>query len=182
MKFARPLELANDQVEVRPLVERVIAEVRDVVPQVILAAEGDFAQVSGDEGLLRQAVLNLARNAAEASRDRPSGGRVIVRGSVEQNGGFDVQRISVSDNGPGIPSADLPKIFRPFYTTKAQGTGLGLAVVQKIVVQHGGTVEVRLGGSDWTPDVQRHGNARDEGERRMLREAAEAVDSPYRSI
>jgi signal transduction histidine kinase len=173
MKFARPLELANDQVEVRPLVERVIAEVRDVVPQVILAAEGDFAQVSGDEGLLRQAVLNLARNAAEASRDRPSGGRVIVRGSVEQNGGFDVQRISVSDNGPGIPSADLPKIFRPFYTTKAQGTGLGLAVVQKIVVQHGGTVEVRnqpQGGAEfilWLP---------------LHREAAEAVDSPYRSI
>lgn len=173
MKFARPLELANDQVEVRPLVERVIAEVRDVVPQVILAAEGDFTQVSGDEGLLRQAVLNLARNAAEASRDRPSGGRVIVRGSVEQNGGFDVQRISVSDNGPGIPSADLPKIFRPFYTTKAQGTGLGLAVVQKIVVQHGGTVEVRnqpQGGAEfilWLP---------------LHREAAEAVDSPYRSI
>jgi len=173
MKFARPLELANDQVEVRPLVERVIAEVRDVVPQVILAAEGDFAQVSGDEGLLRQAVLNLARNAAEASRDRPSGGRVIVRGSVEQNGGFDVQRISVSDNGPGIPPADLPKIFRPFYTTKAQGTGLGLAVVQKIVVQHGGTVEVRnqpQGGAEfilWLP---------------LHREAAEAVDSPYRSI
>ena len=173
MKFARPLELANDQVDVRPLVERVIAEVRDVVPQVILAAEGDFAQVSGDEGLLRQAVLNLARNAAEASRDRPSGGRVIVRGSVEQNGGFDVQRISVSDNGPGIPSADLPKIFRPFYTTKAQGTGLGLAVVQKIVVQHGGTVEVRnqpQGGAEfilWLP---------------LHREAAEAVDSPYRSI
>ncbi len=157
----------------RPLVERVIAEVRDVVPQVILAAEGDFAQVSGDEGLLRQAVLNLARNAAEASRDRPSGGRVIVRGSVEQNGGFDVQRISVSDNGPGIPPADLPKIFRPFYTTKAQGTGLGLAVVQKIVVQHGGTVEVRnqpQGGAEfilWLP---------------LHREAAEAVDSPYRSI
>jgi signal transduction histidine kinase len=117
--------------------------------------------------------LNLARNAAEASRDRPSGGRVIVRGSVEQNGGFDVQRISVSDNGPGIPSADLPKIFRPFYTTKAQGTGLGLAVVQKIVVQHGGTVEVRnqpQGGAEfilWLP---------------LHREAAEAVDSPYRSI
>jgi len=173
MKFARPLELANDQVEIRPLVERVIAEVRDVVPQVILAAEGDFAQVSGDEGLLRQAVLNLARNAAEASREQPSGGRVIVRGAVGRNGGFDVQRISVSDNGPGIPSADLPKIFRPFYTTKAQGTGLGLAVVQKIVVQHGGTVEVRnqpQGGAEfilWLP---------------LHREAAEAVDSGHRGI
>ena len=47
------------------------------------------------------------------------------------------------DNGPGIPAASLPKIFRPFFTTKANGTGLGLAVVQKIIVQHGGQVTAR---------------------------------------
>jgi signal transduction histidine kinase len=47
------------------------------------------------------------------------------------------------DNGPGIAQATMPKLFRPFFTTKANGTGLGLAVVQKIIVQHGGHVEVR---------------------------------------
>jgi signal transduction histidine kinase len=68
-----------------------------------------------------------------------------------------VQRISIADNGPGIPPADLPKIFLPFYTTKTNGTGLGLAVVQKIVVQHGGAVEARNqpeGGAEfilWLP-------------------------------
>jgi signal transduction histidine kinase len=173
LKFARPFELADDQVEIRALVERVTAEIRDAVPQVTVTAEGEFAQVSGDEGLLRQAILNLARNAAEASREEPSGGRVVLRGSLEKNGGSDVQRISVSDNGPGIPSADLLKIFRPFYTTKAKGTGLGLAVVQKIVVQHGGTVEARnqpQGGAEfilWVP---------------LRREPAEAVDSVYGGI
>jgi len=54
-----------------------------------------------------------------------------------------LQRIVILDNGPGIEAAALSKLFRPFYTTKADGTGLGLAVVQKIIVQHGGQVEAR---------------------------------------
>ena len=53
------------------------------------------------------------------------------------------QRITVTDNGPGIAEKALQQLFRPFFTTKAHGTGLGLAVVQKIVVQHGGQVEAR---------------------------------------
>jgi signal transduction histidine kinase len=63
----------------------------------------------------------------------------------------------VSDNGPGIPDADLPKIFLPFYTTKSDGTGLGLAVVQKVAMQHGGSIEARNladGGAEfilWLP-------------------------------
>ena len=72
-----------------------------------------------------------------------------------------MQRISVIDNGPGIPIADLSRIFVPFYTTKANGTGLGLAIVQKIIVQHGGTVEARnqpQGGAEfiiWLPLIRR---------------------------
>jgi signal transduction histidine kinase len=62
----------------------------------------------------------------------------IVRGAET---GF--QRITIADNGPGIASETLPNLFHPFFTTKPQGTGLGLAVVQKIIVQHGGQVEAR---------------------------------------
>ena len=173
LKFARPLELADEQVAMRPLVERVVADVREAMPQVHVASEGDFVEVSGDEGLLRQALLNLARNAAEAVSAQPFGGRVVVQGGVEHSGGRAVQRISVADNGPGIPPEDLPKIFLPFYTTKADGTGLGLAVVQKIIVQHGGTVEARNqpeGGAEfilWLP---------------LRREVAQAVEVASRSI
>jgi signal transduction histidine kinase len=93
--------------------------------------------------LLRQALLNLARNAAEACAVTEGGGRVVVRGEIVRGAETEFQRVSVIDNGAGIPPNVLPKLFRPFFTTKAKGTGLGLAVVQKIIVQHGGQVEVR---------------------------------------
>jgi signal transduction histidine kinase len=160
LKFARPLDLVDEQVSLRPLIDRILAEVAEAVPGVPVTCEGHFSDVSGDDALLRQAILNLARNAAEAAADNSGGGRVIIRGEIEQSGGMQGQRISVSDNGPGIPGDALTKIFMPFYTTKTNGTGLGLAVVQKIIVQHGGTIEARNqthGGAEfivWLPFVR----------------------------
>ena len=80
-----------------------------------------------------------------------------ISGTIEELGGRKWQRICVADNGPGIPDTDLPKIFLPFYTTKSEGTGLGLAVVQKVALQHGGSIEARNrpgGGAEfllWLP-------------------------------
>ena len=168
LKFARPLELADEQVSIRPMIERIVAEIGEAVPGVPFVTMGEFAQVSGDDTLLRQAILNLARNAAEAATDNPAGGRVIIRGEIDKSGQLQGQRIFITDNGPGIPAESLTKIFMPFYTTKVNGTGLGLAVVQKIIVQHGGSVEARnqpLGGAEfvvWLP---------------FVREAVRAVDS-----
>jgi signal transduction histidine kinase len=70
---------------------------------------------------------------------------VTISGTIEDLGNRKWQRICVSDNGPGVPKQDLPKIFLPFYTTKSEGTGLGLAVVQKVALQHGGSIEARNG-------------------------------------
>jgi PAS domain S-box-containing protein len=157
LKFARPLELANDEVAVRDLIDRVLEQVRDAAPEVDVSIEGDFENVSGDSALLGQAFLNLTRNATEAAASQSFRGQVTVRGGVEQAGGHGLQRISVSDNGPGIPAGEIAKIFVPFYTTKSNGTGLGLAIVQKIIVQHGGSVEARNrpeGGAEfivWLP-------------------------------
>lgn len=157
LRFARPFELTPEVVRLGPLVEQVVAEVGEAIPQVILTTEGDFAEVSGDQGLLRQGLLNLARNAAEAASDQSQRGRVTIRGAVEEITGQQRQRISVLDNGPGIPPENLQKLFLPFFTTKPNGTGLGLAVVQKIALQHGGSVEARNlpeGGAEfilWLP-------------------------------
>ena len=143
LKYARPLEISQEQVPLQPIVERVVAELQEAFPEVQIAAQGSFGLVAGEEGFLRQALLNLARNAMEAAGTAPGGGRVRVEGSIVGNAGAETQQISILDNGPGIAAGALNKIFVPFFTTKANGTGLGLPVVQKIIVQHGGKVEAR---------------------------------------
>ncbi len=143
LKYARPLEIPDDTVTLKTVVERVAAEVGEALPQVKIRFEGTFGEVEGDEGLLRQALLNLARNAAEACASAEHGGKVLVRGEVARGDEAGSQQITVFDNGPGIGTTAMPKLFRPFFTTKANGTGLGLAVVQKIIVQHGGQVQAR---------------------------------------
>ncbi|HEX4545031.1 MAG TPA: ATP-binding protein [Candidatus Acidoferrum sp.] len=173
LKYARPLEIPDETVELEGVVERAVSEVAQALPQVEIGCEGTFGDVGGDEGLLRQALLNLARNAAEACAITGHGGRVVVRGEIVRSGEVGFQRISILDNGPGIAAEALPKLFRPFFTTKANGTGLGLAVVQKIIVQHGGQVEAQ--------------NRADRGAAFIVtlplpRRAAEAVESRQDSI
>jgi nitrogen-specific signal transduction histidine kinase len=143
LKFARPLDLSTEEVPLRSVVDRVITEIQEAIPQVTISSEGEFESIAGDEGLLRQALLNLTRNAAEAAVEQPFGGRVEVHGAIDHMPSGELQRITITDNGPGIAADDLSRIFVPFYTTKTNGTGLGLAIVQKIIVQHGGSVEVR---------------------------------------
>lgn len=138
LRFARPLEYEAGEVELGPVVERVVAEIGEGAPGVAITVSGSFGAVSGDEGLLRQALLNLVRNAAEAVAGRADA-RVEITGAASGAG----QVIVVADNGPGLAEDALGKLFLPFFTTKAQGTGLGLAVVQKIALQHGGAVEAR---------------------------------------
>lgn len=143
LKYARPLDIANEPVPLEAVVERVVSEVTEAKPGVQLRSEGVFGSVLGDEGLLRQALLNLARNAAEACAGATGGGQVVLEGDLVRAEDGGLQRITIFDNGPGLERASLSKLFRPFYTTKADGTGLGLAVVQKIIIQHGGHVEAR---------------------------------------
>jgi C4-dicarboxylate-specific signal transduction histidine kinase len=114
-------------------VERVVIEVGEALPQVKVRYEGTFGDVEGDEGLLRQALLNLTRNASEACESAAHGGRVLVRGEVAGADETGLQQITVFDNGPGIEAPAMAKLFRPFFTTKANGTWLGLAVVRKII-------------------------------------------------
>jgi signal transduction histidine kinase len=101
-------------------------------------------RVCVDPFLLSQATLNLLLNAAEAlakTRD----GRVTVRWAASGRGDARRLKLAVSDNGPGVPADLLDKIFNPFFTTKETGTGLGLAVVHRIVEAHDGTVRARNG-------------------------------------
>jgi nitrogen fixation/metabolism regulation signal transduction histidine kinase len=107
-----------------------------------------------DRQMLRRVLINVVRNAVQAIRDaregRPAGevlGHVRVSARREGEG----SAILVDDDGPGIPVETRSRIFDPYFTTKKDGTGLGLAIVKKIVVEHGGRIEVErsesLGGA-----------------------------------
>jgi signal transduction histidine kinase len=101
---------------------------------------GDFGCVEADDVLLRQAFSNLLRNAVEACQGGNVAPSIRVDASVDKAQGL--VRINVLDNGPGVSHDARERIFRPFFTTKKTGTGLGLALVQKIVVTHNGRVHV----------------------------------------
>jgi signal transduction histidine kinase len=93
------------------------------------------ATINGDLTAWKQAFSNLLRNSAEAAAE---GQKAVVQIAWEEDAAQ--QRITVRDNGPGIPADQLEKIFIPFFTTKSSGTGLGLALVHRIVTQHGGAI------------------------------------------
>jgi len=142
LRYARPLDISPERLSLAPVLQRVLDEVRELFPAVSISSTGEFADVAGDEGLLRQAFLNLVRNAAEAAAAHSANPSVTVSGLLTSSSDPE-QKILIRDNGPGIPADVFPKLFVPFFTTKATGTGLGLAVVQKIVLQHGGQISVR---------------------------------------
>jgi signal transduction histidine kinase len=121
--------------------------------QVALETELDPDDPAGiiDANQIRQCLINLVRNAADAVAVR-GGGRVILRTRRVQHR----VEIAVEDNGVGIPADALPRLFDPFFTTKESGTGLGLALTQQIVRDHGGDIHVasRVGrGTTFTLSV-----------------------------
>jgi signal transduction histidine kinase len=137
LNFAKPAELTLSPVDVGMLADRAADEIRGEARARggDVTVQGQFGVVEGDEVLLRQAFSNLCRNALEACVGVPP--RIIVEGTPDAAG---MLRVNVTDNGPGVDPAVATRIFRPFFTTKARGTGLGLALVQKIVVTHNGRV------------------------------------------
>jgi signal transduction histidine kinase len=140
LNFARPAQLTLARVDLRGICERAADDVRGEVRELggQVEVRGDFGDVDGDEVLLRQAMSNLLRNAVEACAGVGTRPAIVVESEVDA--AQHATRISVSDNGPGIPLDLRERIFRPFVTSKRSGTGLGLALVQKIVVFHNGRV------------------------------------------
>ena len=100
-----------------------------------LAGVKDCGTVAFHASTLHRVMLNLAQNALDAM---PQGGALTVTGQ----GTTTHVQLQIHDTGRGIPAEQLPKIFEPLYTTKLEGTGLGLFIVHEIVAAHGGTILV----------------------------------------
>jgi signal transduction histidine kinase len=146
LNFARPTQLSLATHDLGLIIERACDDLRVDARQLggDIAVHGTFGHVEADDVLLRQAFMNLLRNAVEACQGAGVTPDVRVEGATDSAAA--VVRVTVQDNGPGVPAESREKIFRPFFTTKNNGTGLGLAIVQKIIVTHNGRVAVTPGG------------------------------------
>jgi signal transduction histidine kinase len=139
MDFARDGEPAAGPVDLGALVRETV-ELARLNPRlrhvpIDLAPAAATPLLLADSGRLKQALLNLLANAVQVS---PEGSRVEV--AVARDG--DGAAVSVRDHGPGVPPEDRRRIFEPFRTGRAGGTGLGLTVVDRVAASHGGSVEV----------------------------------------
>lgn len=148
LTYARPRELKLARADLDGLVKEVCA----MADRKVETRTGGLKPANVDADQVRQVIWNLVNNALQAAKSR-----VVV--ATEGGGGW--VRVIVSDDGPGIQEADLAKIFKPFHTTKNQGTGLGLPIAQRIAMAHGGRVELAksalLGGAEfilWLPSAE----------------------------
>jgi two-component system sensor kinase FixL len=152
--FARPPTPRLAPVEIVPLLQTVADLVRQdpALDGLRIDVVGSVPPVTGDAELLKIAVQNLILNAVHAT-----GGRGAIRvAAVMTNGGCE---ITVADNGPGIPLDVREKLFTPFFTTKARGTGLGLSTAKRLIEAQGGAINLdcpREGGTVVTLQLQVH--------------------------
>ncbi len=144
LEFARDRQLERRLFGGADLVEEVAALMEPELARKGIELELDCKPVAlwADHDRVKQALLNFLRNAVQAS---PEGGKVEIRCSPARDGEVVFE---VADRGAGVPEELAERIFEPFYTTRQQGTGLGLALSRKFAQQHGGSVQYvpRQGG------------------------------------
>src|ERR1051326_71801 len=157
LNFAKPQTLQLDEVSVIELLNDCAGELEGLYEkrrvELAIDAAASVPNVNADARMLRQALLNLLRNAAEAIPDDAATRKVFATTSTKMVNGQRSAVIMIRDTGPGIPAADLQKVFIPFFTTKASGHGVGLPLAHRIITQHGGTLtpgEAPEGGAIFT--------------------------------
>ena len=143
-----------------PAPKAVLTDLNAALGETMALYEGLFARIAMDarfaDGLpmvridveqIRRVIINLVDNAVEAlggpgAGPRPDGSTPTISLRTLHDPAGGVVRVTVSDNGPGIPPEDREKLFLPYYSTKRRGSGLGLAIVRRIVAEHGGAIDV----------------------------------------
>jgi signal transduction histidine kinase len=143
LRFARLPRPRLEREDLRALVQALLSFVQPELAAAHITVEADLPPtlppVLADENQLRQALLNLLRNAKEAMGD---GGTLTLRARAVTDASGAAVELEIGDTGPGIPAEHLAKVFDPFFSTKEGGTGLGLALTQQIIVEHGGAIAV----------------------------------------
>src|SRR5262245_48705314 len=140
LRFARMGDLKRQPVRLAELIDEMVdffgPQARAANIEIKTFVPTDLPSVALDSQLFKQALLNLMLNAEQAME---KGGQLTFQARPEQNR----IRLDVIDTGIGMTSDDLDKIFKPFYTTRPGGTGLGLPTTRRIIERHGGRIEVQ---------------------------------------
>ncbi len=141
LNFAKPFEPHPQRCRIDRLVATTVASVRSHAESggigLVVDVRDDLPAVMLDEAQIEQVLLDVLANAVDAT---PPGGHVTITAELTDDGRH--LRIAISDTGTGITPANMARVFKLFFTTKAHGTGLGLAVAKKIVERHGGTISL----------------------------------------
>ena len=135
--FARPPNPRPVRMDLRALLNSVIELLKrdPALADLVIDIDGEVPPISGDATLLTIALQNLLINSAQAMQ-----GRGVVRVALSAADGW--HHITIADTGPGIPPEIRAQLFRPFKTTKARGTGLGMATAKRLTELHNGRIEV----------------------------------------
>jgi PAS domain S-box-containing protein len=140
MEVVYPSELVRQPVDMNALLQEIAAllqgewQARGIT--LTVHADTHPSQIMGDEQMLRRAFMNLIVNACQAM---PGGGSVTIAIEAEEE---NMLKVTVRDAGVGIPPEDVERIFKMYYTTKPEGTGIGLALVRRVVDLHRGSIEI----------------------------------------
>ncbi len=135
LKFSKSEPLNKIDIDLLSFVTDIVKGMAQTTSEVKFSPCGPIS-IKGDMTLLGQALKNLLQNAVQA------GDKIRIDLEQTELSGRNMVSIAIKDNGKGIPENDFNKIFMPFYTTKSGGAGIGLALVQKIALAHGGSVNV----------------------------------------
>ncbi len=150
LDFARPKQPIKTEVDLKDLVQSAYFMLALEFEEANVGFEyqtEDVLKINVDTEQFKRVFINLFKNSLQAIKNsKISNGNVMIQARKKDR---EIE-IILNDNGPGIPQENVTRLFEPFFTTKEKGAGLGLAIVQKIIADHGGSIEIQSKEGEYT--------------------------------
>jgi PAS domain S-box-containing protein len=140
-EYAKPVDLEFTSLSVGSLIDNVVKRLSHTLGKITVhkALEGEDRKILVDATKFGQTLVNVISNAVDAL---PDGGNIWIESRFHEFDGREVLTLSIRDDGAGIDEEELPNVYRPFFTTKTRGTGLGIPICMKIMAAHNGNLSI----------------------------------------